>query len=212
VTYSTDSNLEIGSEQWNWLEAELTLADTPEERSVRPWLLLMGHKPMYTASTFGGEISTRGNPSAGEGTEGELTAQLEALFVKYHVDVSFYGHIHSYNRMFPVKDDGATVELTAETKAHVYRSPSAPVHMMVGMSGAGHLGALYDQPAWSAYAEISYGWLKGTFENRTALRLDFIANGDGAAGVGENGTLGHPFDNAGTPAVHDTVLITKNSA
>ena len=146
-----------------------------------------------TASTYGGEINTRGNASAGEGTEGQLTSELEDLFVKNKVDVSFYGHIHSYNRMFPVKNNGTYVE---RTQTNVYRSPDAPVHMMVGMSGAGHLGAKYDTPDWSAHSEISYGWLRATFANATALHLEFVANGDG---------LGGDF----APAVHDEVWITK---
>ena len=54
----------------------------------------------------------------------------------------------------------------------------------------------YDSPAWSAHAEIAYGWLKATFANSSALHLEFIANGDG-------GALGS------TPSVHDDVWITK---
>ena len=101
----------------------------------------MGHKPMYTAATYPGCINTRGKgEAAGEGTEGALTAELEDLFVANKVDVSFYGHIHSYNRMFPVKDNGTTVERPPASESKVYRSPGAPVHMMVGMSGANHLG------------------------------------------------------------------------
>jgi hypothetical protein len=78
-----------------------------------------------------------------------------------------------------------------------YEKPVAPVHMMIGMSGAGHLGKPYDtRQAWSAYSEISYGWVKGTFANASALLLQFVANGDGL--------MSH-----GTPSVHDHVWITK---
>ena len=108
--------------------------------------------------------------------------------------MSFYGHIHSYNRMFPVKDNGTSVEHPTDSK--IYRSPKAPVHMMIGMSGASHLGAPYDKPAWSAHSEIAYGWMKATFANSSALHLEFIANGDGVQGEA-------------TPAVHDDVWITK---
>ena len=194
ITYSTDSNLEQNSEQWNWLQSELKKANTIEERGKHPWIFLMGHKPMYTASTYGGCISTRDNPESGEGTEGQLTHELEKLFVDHSVDVSFYGHIHSYNRMYPTKQNGTYVE---DTNKQVYRNPKAPVHMMVGMSGAGHLGASYDKPSWSAYSEISYGWLKTTFANRTALHLEFVANGDGLEGEY-------------APSVHDEVWIVKD--
>ena len=63
------------------------------------------HKPMYTAATYSGEYGTRGNPHGAEGTEGLLTAELEELWVDNHVDVSLYGHIHSYNRMYASRAD-----------------------------------------------------------------------------------------------------------
>lgn len=156
---------------------------------------------MYTASTYPGCIATRGDgEAAGEGTEGALTAELEELFVANDVDVSFYGHIHSYNRMFPVKNNGSIVERPAESESRVYRSPQAPVHMMIGMGGASHLGALYDSPLWSAHAEISFGWLKATFANSSALHLEFVANSDGT----DTTNLSSPV-----PRVHDDVWITK---
>ena len=197
ITYSTDTNLTKGSAQYNWLAAELAHADLPASRATHPWLLLMGHKPMYTAATYSGEIKTRGNPHSGEGTEGMLTAELEELWVDNNVDVSLYGHIHSYNRMYPVKANGSHVEKpTGDTK--IYRTPTAPVHMMIGMAGAGHLEHnTYETPAWSAFAEISYGWLRATFANASALHLEFVANGDGVE-----------YD-VYAPSVHDDVWITK---
>jgi hypothetical protein len=72
--------------------------------------------------------------------------------------------------------------------------------MMIGMSGAGHLGKPYASPDWSAFAEISYGWVKATFANSSALHLEFIANGDGDSEQGEVQAI---------PSVHDEVWITK---
>ena len=165
----------------------------------------MGHKPMYTASTFPGCIDTRGEgEQAGgqnEGTEGALTAELEELFVDSKVDVSFYGHIHSYNRMFPVKANGTQVERGPAEQRRVYHKPSAPVHMMIGMAGAGHLGTPYEQPLWSAHDEVAYGWVKATFANSSALHLEFVANGDGSQQQGGGVRT--------APTVHDDVWITK---
>lgn len=177
VTYSTDSNYTRGSRQYQWLDAELARASAPEVRAVRPWLLLAGHKPMYTASEYPGELPTRASGAGGgEGSEGALTAALESLLVKYQVDVSFYGHIHSYNRMYPVKNNGGWVDNSSFTH---YHRPAAPVHMMIGMSGAAHLGAKYDNTQrWSAFSDIAYGWLKASFANASALKLEFVANGD----------------------------------
>ena len=35
------------AKQYEWLVADLEAADRPENRSVRPWVVLMGHRPMY---------------------------------------------------------------------------------------------------------------------------------------------------------------------
>ena len=91
ITYSTDTNLTKGSPQYQWLAAELAHADLPASRATHPWVLLMGHKPMYTAATYPGEVNTRGDPHGAEGTEGLLTAELEELWTTNHVDVSLYG-------------------------------------------------------------------------------------------------------------------------
>jgi hypothetical protein len=112
------------------------------------------------------------------------------------VDVDFSGHIHSYNRMFPVKDNGSHIEPNLADGGRVYRRPQAPVHMMIGMAGAGHFGKPYETPAWSAVSEIAYGWVRASFANASALHLEFVANGDG-------------LDGAFEPAVHDDVWILK---
>ena len=101
--------------------------------------------------------------------------------------------------MYPVKANGTHVEKpTGNT--NVYRTPTAPVHMMIGMAGAGHLhGVKYNDTLypWSAFSEISYGWLRATFANASALHLEYVANGDGVE-----------YD-AYAPSVHDDVWITK---
>ena len=79
----------------------------------------------------------------------------------------------------------------------VYKSPEAPVHMMIGMAGAGHLGGnKYLPEPWSAFSAIEYGWVKATFANSSALKMEFVANGDGLAG---------PY----APSVKDSVWIVK---
>ena len=35
------------AKQYEWLVADLEAADRPENRSKRPWVVLMGHRPMY---------------------------------------------------------------------------------------------------------------------------------------------------------------------
>ena len=36
--------------QYEWLVADLEAANTPENRAMRPWIIVMGHKPMYCSN------------------------------------------------------------------------------------------------------------------------------------------------------------------
>ena len=36
--------------QYNWLKKDLEMANTLQNRSVRPWIITMGHRPMYCSN------------------------------------------------------------------------------------------------------------------------------------------------------------------
>eukprot|EP00128_Syssomonas_multiformis_P001476 Colp12_sorted_trinity150504_noHs@14254 len=68
------------------------------------------------------------------------------------------GHVHSYQRTYPVYNQVAT--------AHDYTSPAAPVYILQGASGnregnKGSYPAPEDMPEWSAAAhtDVGYGLL-----------------------------------------------------
>lgn len=37
--------------QYDWLTRDLEEANAPENRTVRPWIIIMGHRPMYCSNT-----------------------------------------------------------------------------------------------------------------------------------------------------------------
>ena len=41
------------AKQYEWLVADLEAADREENRSKRPWVVLMGHRPMYCSGMNG---------------------------------------------------------------------------------------------------------------------------------------------------------------
>lgn len=71
-------------EQLSWLEADLIEANN--HRGVRPWIFVQGHHPMYQ----------------GDSINKEFQAAMEDMFYKYGVDIYFSGHVHSYERDYPV--------------------------------------------------------------------------------------------------------------
>jgi len=70
-------------DQLGWLEADLKKAVA--NRANVPWILVSGHRPYY--SSGGVEIHSR--------------PAFEPLFVKYNVDIVYWGHVHWYDKHAP---------------------------------------------------------------------------------------------------------------
>lgn len=51
--YATTENIK---RQYDWLEADLQKANLPANRAARPWVISMGHKPMYCSNEDNGEL------------------------------------------------------------------------------------------------------------------------------------------------------------
>jgi len=95
--------------QMQWLEADLIAASA--DRATRPWILVQGHHPLYNGDSVNADFQTA----------------VEDLFYKYNVDVYFSGHVHSYERDFPV--------YKSELDAAGYNNPRATTYIMIGGSG-----------------------------------------------------------------------------
>lgn len=86
-----------GGAQFDWLADELAASDAT-------WKIVAHHHPVYTSDeddygdTFDGEPTTNGDPRVQRMTE---------LYDEFGVDLVFYGHMHSYERTWPVR--GGTV-------------------------------------------------------------------------------------------------------
>ena len=59
----------------------------------KQWLVVTGHRPMYSSMDYATSELTM---------ENHVRVNLESLFVKYGVDVAFWGHMHCYERTCPV--------------------------------------------------------------------------------------------------------------
>ena len=114
--FMIDSNRKVapGSEQYKFLEREL-------KRSKAEWKVVCYHHPAYTS-----DENDYGNTWYGPSTRGDLrTRKLVPLFDKYGVDIVWNGHIHSYERTWPLRQDKA-------------RSPTdGTVYMITGGGGGG---------------------------------------------------------------------------
>lgn len=81
VMLDTEMAIAPGSSQFAWLEADLTAVD----RAVTPWVILMGHRPMYTGNIIDPHFST-----------------IEPLLFDKKVDLCLWGHVHNAQVTCPV--------------------------------------------------------------------------------------------------------------
>lgn len=94
--FSIDTNKKVnpGSEQYEWLDNALA-------RSRAAWKICFHHHPAYTSDNddYGDSFKTAKVPYGDQNAR-----QLAALYEKHNVDFCFNGHIHVYERTWPIRD------------------------------------------------------------------------------------------------------------
>lgn len=129
-------DFEAGSYQHDWLLKDLQTVD----RSRTPWLIVAFHIPFYTTSVA--------HPGAGHSMDeaDAMRRAMEKVLLDNQVDIILDGHIHMYERTYPVFD--------------LAKRCDGPVHIMVGDGGNREGPACpwnKTQPEWSAFREFSFG-------------------------------------------------------
>eukprot|EP01138_Halocafeteria_seosinensis_P011144 gb/GECG01011381.1/.p1 GENE.gb/GECG01011381.1/~~gb/GECG01011381.1/.p1 ORF type:complete len:601 (+),score=26.91 gb/GECG01011381.1/:1-1803(+) len=137
VVISTETDFVEGSAQYEWTVNDLESIDRDEQ----PWIIFMGHRPMYTCSTTFSLIPEH------------LKETYEPLFRKYHVDLALWGHVHQYERTAPISRNA-----TEAPPGH------GTVHVIIGNAGntyqvpwAGSTINYYPEPDWVVFRSLDYG-------------------------------------------------------
>ena len=86
--------------QYDWLVADLKQAN--QDRATRPWLIVMMHRPFYCDDNSIWNCKLISN-FLRKGVDGKY--QLEKLFHENGVDLMFVGHMHNYERFYPIYDE-----------------------------------------------------------------------------------------------------------
>lgn len=154
-------------DQLGWLEADLQRADAARQNNepgAQPWIIVIGHRPLYSSK------SSDYPPDA----KTQLRAAVEELFHTYHVDLYICGHVHAYERMYPIYQD---VKVTSS-----YDNPQATTFIVIG--DAGNVEGLSkswlsETPDWLAYRyDEDFGYAHLQVENATALHWNFYRSSD----------------------------------
>lgn len=191
VYLSNYAEFEVGSDQYEWLRKDLSSFD----RKTTPWLVATFHAPFYSSYTA-------------HYLENECMRQaMEGLLYTYGVNVIFNGHLHVYERTFPmykfavdecgpvhiIIGDGGNIEGVYKTYADDLGecpTPSVPSYQKAGGFCPVHPynGSLCasSQPAWSAFREPSFGHGILTFMNSTTALWQWNRNLDNEAVVADS--------------------------
>jgi hypothetical protein len=96
-------------DQIGWLVRDLQRAVA--NRAAVPWIVVAGHRPLYSLGGF----------------NAALRELLEPLLLKFQVDLYFSGHVHWYERLFPV--------INGNVIQRDYNDPASPVYIVNGAGG-----------------------------------------------------------------------------
>uniref|UniRef100_A0A0M3J0X8 Purple acid phosphatase n=1 Tax=Anisakis simplex TaxID=6269 RepID=A0A0M3J0X8_ANISI len=137
--YFTNYGWQQLAKQWEWLNNDLKLRFiflsfiyslycqvANQNRDKRPWIITMGHRPMY-CSDFDEDDCTKYESRIRAGLPETHAYALEKLFYSFGVDLEIWAHEHSYERMWPVYN--RTVYNGTRSP---YVDPPAPVHVVTG--------------------------------------------------------------------------------
>ncbi|TMW68745.1 hypothetical protein Poli38472_006213 [Pythium oligandrum] len=149
-TFETD----IVERQENWLREDLARANA--NRVETPWIIVVGHRPMYCTSDKVNCV----NKAA------KLRDRLEDLFYMSGVDLYICGHQHNYERAFDIYRSETWRRTT---------NMRATTHILTGASGQYQLSIMRKEfelpPAdWDAFRNSIFGYSRLQVFNETHIR------------------------------------------
>nr|AAM16285.1 truncated putative purple acid phosphatase [Arabidopsis thaliana] len=164
VYISTETDFLKGGKQYSFLKSDLESVN----RSKTPFVVVQGHRPMYTTSRKIRDAAIRE----------KMIEHLEPLLVKNNVTVALWGHVHRYERFCAISNNTCGE-----------RWQGNPVHLVIGMAGkdsqpmweprANHEDVpIFPQPANSMYRGGEFGYIR-LVANKERLTLSYVGNHDG---------------------------------
>lgn len=124
VGFNTESILYQDSMTNDTLEfLNRTLSRTEEDKTLYPWLVVLGHRPLYCNMNW---------PTC-YGEAEIIRNQIEDLLYKNNVNLYIDGHVHNYQRTTAVYN-GTSIKPASDVE-HAYIDPKAPIYITTGGPG-----------------------------------------------------------------------------
>jgi hypothetical protein len=184
-------------EQLQWLAKDLKSVD----RCKTPWILVMGHRPMYSSLT--------------SGYQKDIRNAFQATLLEYEVDLYVCGHIHLYERLLPLTING-TIDSESVVDNNTYYVNPGKSFPHITNGAAGNVQShdiLGSDPLLNITAfldQFHYGLIRANVHNETALTLKYIFADDGS--VGDELTLLKKSDAPGVGGTCSSATSSSASA
>ena len=126
------------------------------------WIIVNGHRPYYTSAHDDTHLDWPPQ------TPFVLREAFEPLFYKYNVDLYISGHIHGYERLYPIYKEQVTTK--------DYSNPLSTIYFVAGMAGniEGHSATAPTKNYTAVYNHRDYGVSQLSVMNDTHLLWEFI--------------------------------------
>ena len=116
IPYDFDSSYK--SDFQDWLSKDL-------KSSNKKWKIVYLHRPLY--------CSFESDYHCGSSAQ-KMRELLEEILMENKVDLILAGHVHTYERLYPVYDGKIDFKSMNKDRS-VYTNPNYPVHVVCGAAG-----------------------------------------------------------------------------
>lgn len=125
----------------------------------------MAHKPLYCSTDDYRDCQVNCH---------KIATAVEQILKDASVDLFLAGHLHNYERTWPV--------FQGNVAAKSYNNPTAPVHIVIGMAGGDE--GLTDRwetstPPWRATKAAKLGYAMLDFQSASTMHFEYILSESG---------------------------------
>jgi hypothetical protein len=145
LVMATDSNFKSGSAQYNFVKNDLQNA---KNNANIKWIVVVIHKVMYTSKNTCSSSSCSNSGSTAQ----SLRSTYHKIFDQNNVDIVFQGHVHNYQRSFPVKYSSGSTPTITSTSSTNYNDPAGEIFVTVGTGGV-NIHALSGKASFVKYQQ-----------------------------------------------------------
>jgi Calcineurin-like phosphoesterase len=171
LTISTaDGAVAVGSQQYNFVFNDLKKA---ESNSNVKWKIVSLHEPFYSSPNTCGDSGCSGNKT--------FRDLFHPLFDKYGVDIVLEGHIHNYERSYPImyNAEDSSKPIITNCNKNTYDNPHGQIYSIVGTGGVNLHGLSDKAPYIASQQDSKFGILNIQITGNN-LHATFISN-DGSS-------------------------------